>query len=83
MSRPLADLSYDAAKAASTVAGLAPKGYPVDVLTRPEGFAGVDGPFTLLPDGRTRRALGVFEVLGNGGGARLLVPASTKSAVSG
>lgn len=83
MPRPLADLSYDAAKVATTVARVAPNGYPADVLTRSEGFAGVDGPFTLLPDGRTRRALGVFEVLENGGGAKLLVPATTKSAVSG
>nr|WP_231869511.1 penicillin-binding protein activator [Acetobacter malorum] len=83
MPRPLADLSYDAAKVATTVARVAPNGYPADVLTRSEGFAGVDGPFTLLPDGRTRRALGVFEVLDNGVGAKLLVPATTKSAVSG
>ncbi|MFB9870548.1 penicillin-binding protein activator [Acetobacter farinalis] len=83
MPRPLADLSYDAATVATTVARVAPHGYPVDVLTRQQGFAGVNGPFTLLPDGRARRALGVFEVLGNGGGAKLIVPASTKSAVSG
>ncbi|KXV62115.1 penicillin-binding protein activator [Acetobacter orleanensis] len=83
MPRPLADLSYDAATVATTVAHATSKGYPTSALTRQEGFAGVDGPFTLLPDGRTRRALGVFEVLGNGGGAKLLVPATTKAAVSG
>lgn len=82
MPRPLADLSYDAATVATTVARSTSKGYPTSALTRQEGFAGVDGPFTLLPDGRTRRALGVFEVLENGG-AKLLVPATTKAAVSG
>nr|WP_298795627.1 penicillin-binding protein activator [uncultured Acetobacter sp.] len=83
MPRPLADLSYDAATVATTVARVAPNGYPADVLTRKEGFAGVDGPFTLLPDGRTRRALGVFEVLDNGAGAKLLAPSATNPAVSG
>ncbi|MCG0996539.1 penicillin-binding protein activator [Acetobacter persici] len=83
MPRPLADLSYDAATVATTVARTTSRGYPVSALTRQEGFAGVDGQFTLLPDGRTRRALGVFEVLGNGGGAKLLVPATTKTSVAG
>ncbi|GEL50166.1 hypothetical protein ATR01nite_12410 [Acetobacter tropicalis] len=83
MPRPLADLSYDAAMVAKTVSQVAPSGYPADVLTRPEGFAGVDGPFTLQPNGRTRRALGVFEVIGNGSGAKLIAPSSLKTDVSG
>ncbi|MFT9025008.1 MAG: penicillin-binding protein activator [Acetobacter indonesiensis] len=83
MPRPLADLSYDAAMVAKTVSQVAPNGYPADVLTRSEGFAGVDGPFTLQPNGRTRRALGVFEVIGGGSSAKLVAPSSLKTGVSG
>lgn len=80
MPRPLADLSYDAAMVAKTTAQIAPSGYPVDVLTRPEGFAGVDGHFTLQPDGQARRALGVFEVIGGGNSAKLIATSSSQVA---
>ncbi|MFT9424051.1 MAG: penicillin-binding protein activator [Acetobacter syzygii] len=84
MPKPLADMSYDAATAAQTVARSGVPGYPVEALTRPGGFAGVDGTFTLLPDGRVRRALGVFEVIGNGSDARMIsAPVQARSAVSG
>lgn len=84
MPKPLADMSYDAAMVALTVARSGVPGYPADALTRTGGFAGVDGTFTLLPDGRVRRALGVFEVIGNGSDARMIsTPAQARSAVSG
>lgn len=72
MPRPLADLSYDAAMVATTVGQSNGAGYPLEAFTRLEGFAGVDGRFTLLPNGQTRRALGVFEVIGNGSAAKLI-----------
>ena len=34
-----------------------------DRLTNPNGFAGVDGIFRLLPDGRVQRALAVLEAV--------------------
>jgi len=56
----LADFAYDAAAIARV---LAPRGgYSVDALTRPQGFAGVEGVFRLLPDGQVRRSLAVFEI---------------------
>ncbi|MFT9014157.1 MAG: penicillin-binding protein activator [Acetobacter sp.] len=79
--RPLADLSFDAASAVRAAAQGSSGVFARDVLTRANGFPGVDGTFTLLPDGRVRRALGVFEVLGNGAEARMLSmpPASGSS----
>jgi ABC-type branched-subunit amino acid transport system substrate-binding protein len=62
-----ADLAYDAARVARSAVA-AP-----GVLTRPQGFAGVDGPFVLLPDGRLRRGLAVFAV--GPGGAQIVEPA--------
>lgn len=84
MPKPLADMSYDAATAALTVARSGVPGYPAESLTRPGGFAGVDGTFTLLPDGRVRRALGVFEVIGNGSDARMIsTPVQARTGTSG
>ncbi|MFT8417475.1 MAG: penicillin-binding protein activator [Acetobacter sp.] len=84
MPKPLADMSYDAAMAAVTVARSGVPGYPAQSLTRTQGFAGVDGTFTLLPDGRVRRALGVFEVIGNGSDARMIsTPAQIRTGTSG
>ncbi|NHO55709.1 ABC transporter substrate-binding protein [Acetobacter lambici] len=84
MPKPLADMSYDAAMATLTVARSGVPGYPAAALTRVGGFAGVDGTFTLLPDGRVRRALGVFEVIGNGSDARMIsTPVQTRVGVSG
>ncbi|MFT9359307.1 MAG: penicillin-binding protein activator [Acetobacter okinawensis] len=82
--KPLADMSYDAAMAAVTVARSGEPGFPVKALTRPGGFAGVDGTFTLLPDGRVRRALAVFEVIGNGSDARMIsAPVQMRTGTSG
>jgi hypothetical protein len=37
-------------------------GFSAASLTRPEGFAGVDGVLGLQPDGSVRRGLAVFEL---------------------
>ncbi len=66
--KPLADLAYDAGALANSVyASAGGRGYPTDILTRPEGFSGVDGLFTLRPDGSTSRDLAIFEVQPAGG----------------
>nr|WP_246856538.1 penicillin-binding protein activator [Acetobacter vaccinii] len=70
--KPLADLSYDAASVARAAAQGTDTGFQRDVLTRHSGFPGVDGRFYLLPDGRVRRALAIFEVQGAGVPARIL-----------
>jgi hypothetical protein len=56
----LADIAYDAA-AIARVANQ--QGGPLlAVITRAEGFAGVDGLLALGPDGHVRRALALFEI---------------------
>ncbi|MCE0744616.1 penicillin-binding protein activator [Acetobacter sicerae] len=70
--KPLADLPYDAGSLANSVySATGGKGYPVDLLTQPQGFSGVDGAFTLTENGQTLRKLGIFEIQ-PGGGARIL-----------
>ncbi|MEX2249797.1 MAG: penicillin-binding protein activator, partial [Parvibaculum sp.] len=44
-------------------------------LTDPDGFAGVDGIFRFMADGRTERGLAVMEV--RPGGAVVVDPAPT------
>ena len=56
----LADFAYDAAGIARVLASVG--GYSVAGLCRPEGFAGVNGVLALLPDGRVRRGLAVYEI---------------------
>ncbi|MBS4075249.1 penicillin-binding protein activator [Ameyamaea chiangmaiensis] len=72
MPTPLADLSYDSAALARALndgSGV----YRVDALTKSNGFAGVDGLFTLMPDGHVRRRLAVFEIQPTGG-AHMVTP---------
>ncbi len=57
---PRADLAYDAGSIAR-VLGVRGSMHPA-ALTQPQGFAGVDGWFALLPDGQVRRGLAVFRV---------------------
>jgi hypothetical protein len=45
--------------------------YSANALTRQEGFTGVDGAMSLLPDGHVRRALAVFQI-NRGGGASIV-----------
>ncbi len=70
--KPLADIPYDTAALARSLADSG--GYSTANLTRPDGFAGVDGVFTLLPDGHVRRGLAIFQIQ-PGGGAAIVQPA--------
>ncbi len=65
----LADFAYDAAGIARALA-LTGEGYSMAALCRSEGFAGVNGVLGLLPDGRVRRGLALFEI--NRGGAAMV-----------
>ena len=59
----LASLAYDAVSlAVSLSANPAGQRYTTQQLTRPSGFAGVDGLFRLLNDGTSERGLAVLEV---------------------
>jgi hypothetical protein len=67
----LADFAFDAASIARVLAGEG--GYSAAALTRPEGFAGVNGVLALQPDGTVRRGLALFEI--RRGGAEVVEPA--------
>ena len=60
-----ADFAFDGAAIAHVLAG--ENDFSTNALTRSEGFTGVDGAMALLPDGRVRRALAVFQINGGGG----------------
>ena len=64
-----ADAAFDAASIARVL--LSQGGS----LTRPQGFAGVDGVFALTPDGRVRRSLAIFEI--GADGAHIVIPAAS------
>jgi len=72
MPTPLADLSYDAAALARALND-GTGTYQAQALTKANGFAGVDGLFTLLPDGHVKRGLAVFEVQ-SAGGSHIVTP---------
>jgi ABC-type branched-subunit amino acid transport system substrate-binding protein len=77
---PLSDLAYDAAAIGRVLAhdnDFSPGG-----LTRPDGFAGVDGVLGLQPDGRVRRGLAVFEI-GKGAPTTPVQPAPAVLATPG
>jgi len=59
----IASIAYDAISIAAQFAN-APSGarFTMANLTRPTGFAGVDGPIRLLPSGLAERGLAVLEV---------------------
>jgi ABC-type branched-subunit amino acid transport system substrate-binding protein len=62
----LATLSYDAVELAAQLAHLKPGGdFSAEAIATPAGWAGVDGVFRLLPDGRSERALAVIEIQGD------------------
>jgi branched-chain amino acid transport system substrate-binding protein len=63
----LATLAYDAVAMAATLARNVPPGVAFDraLLTQPQGFAGLDGPFRFAPDGRIERNLAVLELTGS------------------
>ncbi len=56
----LADVAYDAASIARVLAQSG--GFSPPSLTRPDGYAGVDGVLALNPDGSVRRGLAIFEI---------------------
>lgn len=61
----LATLAYDAVALAGKLARLKSGGdFSAEAITNPNGWAGVDGVFRFLPDGRTERGLAVIEVQG-------------------
>lgn len=69
----IASLAYDATALAAVVAKRSQQTPPAAALTDPNGFAGVDGIFRLLPDGGNQRGLAVWEVTPDG--ARQIAPA--------
>ena len=69
---PLADIAYDAARIARNAV------QNPAILTRPQGFVGVDGPFALQADGQVRRSLAVFALAP--GGAQTIETAPTFAA---
>lgn len=63
----IASLGYDATSLASALASRPPtQRFTEAILGNPDGFAGVDGIFRFLPDGRNERGLAVLEVRRNG-----------------
>ena len=61
----LATLAYDAVALAGQLARLKPGGdFSAEAIANPNGWAGVDGVFRFLPDGRSERALAVIEIQG-------------------
>ncbi len=71
---PISDIAFDAMLIGRA---LAQEGdFSRAALTRSEGFSGVDGALTLLPDGHVARALAIFQI-NAGGGAHIVSPAPT------
>jgi branched-chain amino acid transport system substrate-binding protein len=77
--RDFASLAYDAAGIARSASG--PGGVDPAALLRPEGFSGADGLIALLPDGRVRRGLAIFEI--DRGGSHIVQPSPTTLAAPG
>ncbi len=78
----IASLGYDAASLAASLAG-SPRGerYAAANLTRPSGFAGIDGLFRLRADGSSERGLAVLEVQAQG--ARVIEAAPSTFGAAG
>lgn len=63
----IASLAYDAVSLAVALsARLEGQRFTTEALTTEDGFAGVDGIFRFLPDGRTERGLAVMEMRSTG-----------------
>lgn len=75
----IADLAYDAAAIARVTSQAG--GFSPASLSRPEGFAGVNGVLGLQPDGSVRRALALFEI--QRGGSQMIEPAPDSLAAPG
>lgn len=76
----IASLAYDAVSLAVALSRNTPPGqrYLSTRLTTPDGFAGVDGLFRLMPDGTNQRGLAILEVTTTG--ARVVDPAASNFA---
>lgn len=73
----IASLAYDAVSLAVALsARLEGQRFTTEALTTADGFAGVDGIFRFLPDGRTERGLAVLEMHTAGAAVIDLAPAS-------
>lgn len=70
----IASLAYDGVSLAVALSAHPAEGrFSAQTLTHPDGFAGVDGIFRFMPDGRTERGLAVMEI--HPGGAVVVDPA--------
>jgi len=69
----IASLAYDSTALAAMIGQKTNGDFSANALTNPQGFAGVDGLFRLLPDGTSERGLAVKEV--TKGGNREVSPA--------
>jgi ABC-type branched-subunit amino acid transport system substrate-binding protein len=75
----VASLAYDAIALAGALVATAPEApFTVDRLTRPSGFAGIDGVFRFHADGTSQRTLAIYQV--REGGAELIAPAAASFA---
>lgn len=75
----VASLAYDAVALAGALLATAPDApFATARLTRPSGFAGVDGVFRFLADGTSQRALAIYEV--QSGTAQVVAPAASSFA---
>lgn len=76
----IASLAYDAVSLAVALSSK-PEGerFTAQSLMEPDGFAGVDGIFRFLPDGRTERGLAILEM--HGSGPVVIDPAPTSFSV--
>lgn len=73
----IASLAYDAVSLAVALsARLEGQRFTTEALTTADGFAGVDGIFRFLPDGRTERGLAVLEMHATGAAVIDPAPAS-------
>ncbi|WP_049767832.1 penicillin-binding protein activator [Parvibaculum lavamentivorans] len=72
----IASLGYDGVSLAIALSTLPEESrFTPEALTNPDGFAGVDGIFRFMPDGRTERGLAVLEMRPTG--AVVIDPAPT------
>jgi ABC-type branched-subunit amino acid transport system substrate-binding protein len=85
----IAGLAYDAVNLAIALASEpGGQGFSAAALTRAGGFSGIDGPYRLLPDGTSDRALAILEVQRFGSSVvepapNLSAPAATASTGAG
>lgn len=78
----IASLAYDAVSLAiATAAGTRDQRFSEGLLTRPSGFAGIDGLFRLRPDGTSERSYALLGI--NQGGIGVVDPAPSAFGAAG